>query len=151
MSLLDWHMAKHGVSFTDTITFIAKNLVPHKKRATYASFIFNLKPLTEDLYRCRIVVGGDILTYFDDASSPAASLLETKLLINSNISTQDAKFMTADIKDFFLASPMADPEFMSILLKPIPEDIIQQYNLMDLVDENGYVYIRINKGMYSLK
>jgi hypothetical protein len=39
------HGNKHGVSFTDTITFIAKNLVPLNKRATYASFIFDLKPL----------------------------------------------------------------------------------------------------------
>ena len=59
--------------------------------------------------------------------------------------------MTADIKDFFLASPMADPEFMRILLKHIPEDIIIQYNLRAMVDENGYVYIKIAKGMYGLK
>lgn len=62
------HGNKHGVSFTDTIMFIAKNLVPHNKRATYASFIFDLKPLKADPYRCRIVVGGDRLNYFDDAS-----------------------------------------------------------------------------------
>ena len=59
--------------------------------------------------------------------------------------------MTADIKYFFLDSPMADPYFICILLKHIPEDIIQQYNLLDLVDADGYVYIRINKGMYGLK
>ena len=59
--------------------------------------------------------------------------------------------MTADIKDFFLASPMADPEFMRILLKHIPEDIILQYNLRELVDDNGYIYIKITKGMYGLK
>ena len=59
--------------------------------------------------------------------------------------------MIADMKYFFLASPMADPEFMRILLKHIPEDIILQYNLRELVDDNGYIYIKITKGMYGLK
>ena len=51
----------------------------------------------------RIVVGGDRLTYSDDPASPAASLLETKLVINSTISdaNKGAHFITADIKDFF--------------------------------------------------
>ena len=50
-----------------------------------------------------MVVGGDRLDYFDDSGSPAASLLETKILINSTISDADkgAKFMSADLKDFF--------------------------------------------------
>jgi hypothetical protein len=39
-----------------------------------------------EAYRIRMVVGGDKLLYPDDPASPAASLLETKLLINSTIS-----------------------------------------------------------------
>ena len=48
------------------------------------------------------------LTYNEDSGSPADSLLETKVLINSTISNtnQGAKFTTADIKDYFLATPM---------------------------------------------
>ena len=46
---------------------------------------------------------------------------------------------------------MAHPELMKISLKYFPEDIIKKYNLMQLVDSNGYVYIQINKGMYGFK
>ena len=41
-----------------------------------------------------------------------ANLLTVKLLINSIISTAGAKFMTMDIKDFYLNTPMARYEYM---------------------------------------
>ena len=54
------------------------------------------------------MAGGDKLNYDGDAGAPAASLLETKLMINSVISDakHGAKFMSCDLKDFFLATPM---------------------------------------------
>ena len=144
---------KYGVKFTDTMEFIHKNLVPLGKKVTYASFVFDFRPLKSEPYRCRLVVGGDKLPYPNDASSPAASLLETKILLNSTISDakNGARFMAADLKDFFLASPMDSPEFMKIPLKHIPEDIITTYNLRNLVTSDGYVYVKIKKGMYGLK
>jgi hypothetical protein len=45
---------------------------------------------------------------------------------------------------------MADPEYMRLRLNIIPEEIIVKYNLRDLVDEEGWVYIEIRKGMYGL-
>ena len=58
--------------------------------------------------------------------------------------------MCCDIKDFFLASPMKDPEFMRIPLKYLPPDIIKRYNLTPLL-HHGYVYCKIKKGVYGLK
>ena len=49
-------------------------------------------PLNPEPYRFRITVGGDRLEYPDDALSPAAYLLESKLLFNSTIS--DARIGT---------------------------------------------------------
>ena len=45
---------------------------------------------------------------------------------------------------------MADPEYMRLRLEIIPKEIILKYNLRDLVDEEGWVYIEIRKGMYGL-
>jgi hypothetical protein len=39
---------------------------------------------------------------------------------------------------------------MRLRLNIIPEEIIVKYNLRDLVDEDGWVYIKIRKGMYGL-
>jgi len=44
--------------------------------------------------------------------------------MNSTISTPNAKFMTMDIKDFYLNTPMAWYEYMQLHLSDIPEDVI---------------------------
>jgi len=93
------------------------------------------------------------LEYNDDAGSPAANLLETKILINSTISDahKGARFMSADIKDYFLATPMAEPEYMRVKYRYLPPDIRRRYNLDAIVSRDDYIYIKIQKGMPGLK
>ena len=40
---------------------------------------------------------------------------------------------------------------MRITLKIIPQEIINTYNLSALVDYQGWIYMRIEKGVYGLK
>jgi spore coat protein CotF len=54
-----------------------------------------------------------------------------------------------DVKNFYLNTPMDQPEYMQILVKHIPDEIMMEYNLHELVHE-GYIYTRIEKGMYGL-
>ena len=42
-------------------------------------------------------------------------------------------------------------EYIKIHIKNIPQDIIDTYNLQNIVTPDGYVYIKIKKGMYRLK
>ena len=126
---------ENNVVFTDTIEFILKSDVPPTNAVTYASFVCDYRPLKSEPYRVRIVVGGDKLSYGDDAASPATDMLETKILLNSTISDSDAgaRFLSTDLKDFFLASPMARPEYMKVPLSKFPPDIIRQYKLKEKV------------------
>ena len=68
------------------------------------------------MYHTRPTVGGKKLDYYGDTSLPAASLIETKLLINSVIShtKKGARFLTLDIKDQFLQSLLLESEYMQI-------------------------------------
>ena len=143
---------KFGIQGTDTIQFIHKTNLPHDAKITYASFVCDIRPLKKETHRVRMVVGGDKLTYHEDTGSPAASLLETKIMLNSVITDakKGAKLVTCDLKDFFLATPMDTPEFMKIPIKVIPPDIQQQYQIATL-QHNESVYIKIQKGMYGLK
>ena len=79
--------------------------------------------------------------------------LQQIYLINSTISGAEkgAKFMSADIKDYFLAMPMAQPEYTKVQYKHILEDIRSRYNLHTKVTTNNYIHIRIRKGVYGLK
>ena len=107
------------VSGTKTTCFVPKHTIPAKNKITYANMVCDYRPLKTEKYRVRLTVGGDRLDYPNDASSPAASMIDAKLLINSTISdsTKGAKFMTIDIKDFFLQSSLPQPEYMRIHYK----------------------------------
>ncbi len=73
-----------------------------------------------------------------------------KILINSILSTPNAKCMMMDIKDFYLRTPMKRPEYMRLKLTDIPQEVIEHYKLMSLVTKDGYVYCKIIRGMYGL-
>ena len=104
-----------------TIFFIHPSDIPTHKKVTYGRLVVDIRPLKEEKYRVRITVGGNKLDFCGDASSVVASLATVKLLLNSVVSTKGEKFTTADIKDFFYASFLPDPEYMKMKLKIIPQ------------------------------
>jgi hypothetical protein len=120
---------------------------PPDKKVIYGNFICDFRPLRTEKHRVRLTVGGDKLPYEDDAGSPAASLLETKLIINSAISDahKGARFMCADLKDHFLDTLMKEPEYMRIKYKYFSAALRKQYDLDAIVNEDGYVYIKSRK------
>jgi hypothetical protein len=134
---------------TNTIFFIPKKAVPTDRKVTYGRICVNIRPQKTEPHRTRLTVGGNLIEYPDDVSTPTADLTTAKLLFNSVISTPGAKFLTADIKDFYLNTEMARYEYMRLAIHLIPQEIIDQYDLLPLVDD-GYIYMEIRKGMYGL-
>ena len=59
--------------------------------------------------------------------------------------------MTIDIGNFYTNTPMDRYEYMRMHLSEIPQEIIDEYNLMEYVATDGYVYFRIKKAIYGLK
>ena len=47
-------------------------------------------------------------------------------------------------------APLSQPEYIRIKLSDIPDEIIQEYNLMDIATKDWSIYIEANKGMYGL-
>ena len=130
----------HGrVRATNTIRFILWSDIPSDRKITYANLIYDYRPHKSDPYSIRLRVGGDRLDCPDDTSSPAAYLLETKLLINSTISDAHlgACFMTMDLKEFFLATPMARSGYMRIHSKYFPPEIKALYIIESLINSDG--------------
>ena len=107
------------------------------------------RPEKANPYRVRWTVGGDQVDYPFDVSTKTADLTTAKLLFNSVLSMPDEKFLTADLKDFYLGTPMSQYEYMRIPIWILPDDIINQYNLKPLF-HNGFVYVEIRRGMYGL-
>jgi Reverse transcriptase (RNA-dependent DNA polymerase) len=135
---------------TNTIRFIPSNELPQGRQATYPRFVCTERPQKTERNRTRLTLGGNLINYPGDVSVGTAELDTTKILLNSVVSTPEAKFCTADVTNFYLNTPMEREEYVRIPLNLIPPEIIQEYKLQDLVDSNGSVLARVDKGMYGL-
>jgi hypothetical protein len=73
-------------------------------------------------------------------------------MFNSINSKPNAKFMTIDIKDYYLMTPMAMArfEYFRMKLDLFPQDIIKRYGLSNKVDTDGNVFCKVRRGMYGL-
>ena len=85
--------------------------------------------------------------YNQDVGSHVVPLLETKLLVNSVVldARNGTRFLSCDLKENFLASPISRPEYMRILYEYIPTDIRQTYKLDKQVSSGEYLYIKFKK------
>jgi hypothetical protein len=95
-------------------------------------------------------MGRDLINYPGDCRTPTADLLTVKILLNSIILMPNAKFITIDIKDFYLNTPMEQYEYFHMKLDLFPKDVIDKYNLCNKVDTNENIHCKVQLGMYGL-
>ena len=116
---------------TNTIKFICLTDIPRDRRRdiTYGQFVCTVRPEKTEKNRTRYVVGGDRTNYPGEVATPTADMLVAKTLFNSVISTPGAKFMTIDISNFYLMTPLPRPEYIRMKLSDIPQEIIDEYKL----------------------
>ena len=73
----------------------------------------------------QITVGGNLINFPGNVTTPTADIIMTKLIFNSVLSTKNEKFMCSDISNFYLKNTMDRYEYMKIPLGIISEEIIQ--------------------------
>jgi hypothetical protein len=143
---------KTGTAGTDSIFIIERDEIaniPKDRTVTYARVVVDYRPQKEDPNRVRITAGGNLIQYPGELTTRTADLTTAKILWNSVVSTEDAKYMCVDIKNFYLGTPLDRYEYMRIPLTLFPEHIIEQYNLRDKA-KDGYVYLECRKAIYGL-
>ena len=67
-------------------------------------------------------------------------MITVKLLINSIVYTPGEKLLSIDIKNFYLHTTMPWYEYMRLKLSDLPDNVIRQYNLENIVTKDGYIY-----------
>ena len=77
-------------------------------------------------------------------------MLLVKVLLNSVVTTPNAKFMTADISNFYLNTPLPRYEYLKLKLMNIPPEIIEEYDLMSKAMADRNIYVEVRKRMYGL-
>jgi hypothetical protein len=88
-------------------------------------------------------MGGNLINYPGNCGTPTADLLTVKLLLNSIMSTPNARFMSIDINDFYLETPMTCYKYFRMKLELFPKDVIEEYNHCNKVDSNGSVHCKV--------
>lgn len=93
--------------------------------------------------RTQITIDGNLVNYPDDCGTPTADIITVKLLLNSIISTRNAKFMTINLKDFSLMTPMSRYKYFGMKLDLFPENIVKEYKLQDIIAANSLVLCKV--------
>ena len=100
-----------------------------EKKQTYERGVVDFSPQREDPNWVRITAGGNLIKYAGELITRTADLTTAKMLWNSVISTDGAKFMGLEIGDFYLDTPMEEYEYMIMPLHLFPQHTIDQYKL----------------------
>jgi len=154
----EWEEAEHTewirlTKKTETARFMKK----HEARGDCKPSYYNPQPEMKMkdaklIHRIRGTYGvhkGDI--YPDDLAAYIADLTTTKLILNKVVSTPGARFMTLDITDFYLGTPLKYKRYLKVHKKMIPSKTRTELQIADNdFDINGYIYVEITKGMYGL-
>ena len=143
---------KTGEKGTDCVFVMTPEQVQHipKDRVvTYARIVVDYRPQKKDPNRVRITAGGNLINYPGELTTRTADLTTSKILWNSVLSTDGAKFMGIDVKSFYLCTPMDRYEYMKMPISIFPEHIQEQYN-MKANAIKGFIYLEIRKAIYGL-
>ena len=99
----------------------------------------------------RITVGGNLIDYPREFTTCTADLTTSKVMWISVISTPGAKYACADVKNFYLMTPLDRYEYMKMKIDLIPPELIELYDLVPKVKYDkrgvGYVYMEICQGI----
>jgi hypothetical protein len=137
---------------TDTMRFISIREIPAQQKITCTKIVCADRPERTPPIRVRVTIGENLITYDGATSTKAAELPTSKIFANSVISTPGCKFMTVDVKNFYLNTarmPEKDFAYMKMPMNVIPDDIKTHYKLNKL-EHNGAIYIEVSKGIYCL-
>ncbi|KAL7475246.1 hypothetical protein ACHAW6_001168, partial [Cyclotella cf. meneghiniana] len=140
------------VKGTNTICFIQKQDIPGTciKDIIFGQFVCKICTEKKAPNCTRLVVGGDRINYPCEVATPTTDMYAAKILFNSVISTIGTWFMTMDISNFYLNTPLAWPEYIRMSIHDIPEEIPLKYKLPNLLAPDNCIYIKIVLSMYEL-
>jgi hypothetical protein len=142
---------KH-IKGTNTLFPIPYDKIPSNRHReiTYSKVICKVQPEKGDNAYCtRITIGGNNIAYTGDLGTPTGAIEAVKLLVNSVLSQRNAKLAIMYLKNFYLNTPLHQPEYVRIKLADIPQEFIDKYKLNKLALDS-WIYFEMHQGMYGL-
>ena len=99
--------------------------------------------------RVRGTAGGDRMQYDGPTTARTASMKTVKCLLNATVSEDDKIFVSADIKDFFLGTPLLTPEYMWLKRDQMTATSQAKYGF-DKFAKGDRALVRIDRAIYGL-
>lgn len=93
-------------------------------------------PQKEDSNQTRITIGGQLHCYLGGCGTKTGSIELVKTTFNSILSPPGGKFACFNISNFYLGTPLNQPENVHIKLADIPQEFSDEYNLLDFVHDD---------------
>jgi hypothetical protein len=101
-----------------------KDILSHKhNEICHTMVVCKVRPEKDDPDWTHITIGGNRICYPGDVGTNTALLKLIKLILNSVHSRKGACFSTIDIKNFYLDTPMPDPEYVCVKISDIPDKL----------------------------
>jgi hypothetical protein len=117
---------------TNAIFFLSHDKIRRiskDRTVTSMHIVIDHHPKKDDPKRVCITVGGNLIKYPYKLTKQTADMVSSKIMQNSIISTPNAKFGGANIKNMYAETPLDQYEYIKMALQLIPEDIIEHYGL----------------------
>jgi hypothetical protein len=100
-------------------------LIPMSQTVTYACVVANFCPQKADPHQICITAGGNLINYPGKLSTQTADLTTSKLMWNSVLSMEGAKYMCLDIKHFYFIAPLDRFKYMKMMITMFPAWIVK--------------------------
>jgi hypothetical protein len=94
---------------TNAIFFLSPDKIrriPKDRTVTYERIVIDHWPQKDNPNHVRIPVSGNLIDYPYEHTTQTANMVLSKIMWNSVISTPNAKFGSADIKNMYLETPL---------------------------------------------
>jgi hypothetical protein len=87
-----------GTNAMFVMTHVEILLIPADQTITYAQVVVDFHPQKADPHHICITAGGNLINYLGELTTQTANLTKSKLMWNSVLSTEGAKYICLDIK-----------------------------------------------------
>ena len=108
---------------TDTIKFISQKKI--NRREKYVGAVCNIQPQKTETHKTILTVGGNLIDYPGDVSTPASELSTMKRHVNSTISDITSRYMCMGVERFYLNKQMDRDEYIMIGISMIPQEFVE--------------------------
>jgi hypothetical protein len=109
------------IKVTNTWFFVELSNIPKDQKITYGKLVCDHKPNKAVKERVILTVGGNMLYYTSEVATSTAYITTFRILINSKLSTKDAKMMMMDIKNYYWGTHLPIYYYMRFPLSIIPD------------------------------